>query len=183
MSPAFWNPFNIFAGIPATLTRCKDDTHSHLRFDIIQNDKQFRLAVDVPGLKPNNFEMGLEDDGRVLHVSGGRKVKTDLKIELEDDCRVLHISGGRKFKSDTSYDNHTFDTRFILGSNVDTSKLTAHPFDGVLMLTAPKREHLPTATQPIAIVQGEAPSLLDVDEEKKSGEVVDEEKKSDEMEA
>jgi hypothetical protein len=52
----------------------------------------------------------------------------------------------------------------------------------VLVLTAPKRENLPPAIQPIAIVQGEAPALLDVDDDKKIGETVDEEKKSGEME-
>jgi HSP20 family protein len=167
MSLAFWNPVNIFAGfddhgIPATLTRCKDDTmrHSSPRFEITENDRQFRLAVDVPGMKPDN-----------------------LKVELEDDGRVLHMHGERKVKSDKSYEEFKFDKRFKLGRNVDKSKITAHLSDGVLVLTAPKMENLPPATQPIAIAQGEAPSLLDVDEEKKSGEIVDKEKKSDEMEA
>ncbi len=163
---AFWNPVNIFAGfddhgIPATLTRIKDDTirHSSPRFEITENDKQFRLAVDVPGMKTDN-----------------------LKIELEDDGRVLHMSGGRKFKSDKSYEEYKFDKHFKLGRNVDTSKITAHLSDGVLVLTAPKKENLPPATQPIAIIQGEAPALPDVDEAKKSGEIEDEEKKSGEME-
>ena len=53
---------------------------------------------------------------------------------------------------------------------------------GVLVLTAPKKENLPPATQPIAIIQGEAPALPDVDEAKKSGEIEDEEKKGGEME-
>ncbi len=53
---------------------------------------------------------------------------------------------------------------------------------GVLVLTAPKKESLPPATQPIAIIQGEAPALPGVDEAKKSGEIEDEEKKGGEME-
>ena len=166
MSLAFWNPINIFAGfddhgIPPTLTRCRDDTmrHSSPRFEITENVQQFRLAVDVPGMKPE-----------------------DLKIELEDYGRVLHMRGGRKVKSEMSHEEYKFDKHFKLGRNVDTSKITAHLSDGVLVLTAPKRENLPPAIQPIAIVQGEAPALLDVDDDKKIGETVDEEKKSGEME-
>ena len=165
MSLAFWNPVNIFTGlddhgIPPSLTRFKDDSRRHYspRFEITENEKQFRLTVDVPGMKPE-----------------------DLKIELEDDGRVLHMHGGRKIKSDTSYEEYKFDKHFKLGRNVDTPKITAHLSDGVLVLTAPKRENLPPAIQPIAIVQGEAPALLDVDEDKKSGEIVDEEKKSGEI--
>jgi len=164
MSIGFWNPNRVFGGfdddfftdpivpsslmrIPPTLTHFKTDTmrHSSPRYEVTENEKQFRLAVDVPGVKPDN-----------------------VKVELENDGRVLHMSGGRKSKTDTSYEEYKFDKRFTLGRDLDTSKITAHLSDGVLVLTAPKKEKLPPAKQEIAIVQGEAPAMLmDVEEEKK----------------
>lgn len=164
MSLTFWNPNSVFGGfdddfftsdplvpskllgIPPTLTHFKADTmrHSSPRYEVTENDKQFRLAVDVPGVKPDQ-----------------------MKIELENDGRVLHISGGRKAKTDTSYEEYKFDKRFTLGKDLDTAKITAHLSDGVLVMTAPKKEKLPPATKEIAIVQGEAPALMDTDEEKK----------------
>ena len=137
-------------GIPPTLTRFTDETlrHSSPRYEITENDEQFRLAVDVPGMKTDN-----------------------LKIELEDDGRVMHISGERKEETGKSYKEYKFDKRFTLRKDLDTSKITAHLSDGVLVVTSPKLESLPPATQPIAIVQGEMPALKDVDAKKKGAEV------------
>ncbi|KAL7532650.1 hypothetical protein ACHAWF_004201 [Thalassiosira exigua] len=162
MSLSFWNPNSVFAGfdddffndpmpsslfgIPPTLTHFKTDTmrHSSPRYEVTENEKQFRLVVDVPGVKPDNMKVKLEHDGRVLHMSGGRKAKTD-----------------------TSYEEYSFDKSFTLGKDLDTSKITAHlADDGVLVLTAPKKEKLPPAKQEITVVQGEAPALMDVDEKK-----------------
>jgi hypothetical protein len=56
---------------------------------------------------------------------------------------------------------------------LDTSKIAAHLSDGVLVLTAPKIEKLPPTTQRIEIVQGEAPALMDKEEEKKTDEKVE----------
>ena len=163
MSLSFWNPNSVFAGfdddfftdplVPSTLigappmlTRFKTDTmrHASPRYEVTENNKQFRLAVDVPGVKPDN-----------------------MKIELENDGRVLHMSGGRKEKTDTSYEEYKFDKRFTLGRDLDTSKITAHLSDGVLVMTAPKKEKLPPTTHKITIVQGDAPALMDVEDEKK----------------
>jgi HSP20 family protein len=101
-------------------------------------------------------------------------VKPDhMKIELENNGRVLHISGDRKEKTDTSYKEFKFDKRFTLGRNLDTSKIAAHLSDGVLVLTAPKIEKLPPTTQRIEILHGEAPALMDAEEEKKTDEKVE----------
>jgi HSP20 family protein len=157
MSLSFWNPNSVFAGfddvffdpMPSTLlgvpalTPFKTDTmrHSSPRYEVTENEKQFRLSVDVPGVKPE-----------------------DMTIELEHDGRVLHMSGGRKVKTDKSYEEYKFDKRFTLGKDLDTSKITAHLSDGVLCLTAPKKEKLPPTKQTIAITQGEAPALMETEQ-------------------
>ncbi|KAL3800864.1 hypothetical protein HJC23_001701 [Cyclotella cryptica] len=155
MSLSFWNPNSVFAGyddhyfdplastligISPTLTKFKTDTMrlSSPRYEVTENDKQFRLAIDVPGVKPD-----------------------DMKIELEHEGRVLHMTGGRKLKTDKSVEEYKFEKRFTLGRDLDTSKITAHLADGVLVLTAPKKEKMPPMKQEIAITQGEAPAMIE----------------------
>lgn len=151
MSLTFFNPNSVFGShghgfggfdneffntepFTSTLT-----THSP-RYEVTQNDKQFRLAVDVPGVKPDKMTIELEQNGQVLHLSGDRKTtkKTDTSFEESE------------FK---------FDKRFTLGKNVDTTKMTAHLADGVLTLTAPKLDKLPPTTSTLTITEGEAPPL------------------------
>ncbi|EED88565.1 heat shock protein, partial [Thalassiosira pseudonana CCMP1335] len=98
------------------------------RYEVTENDKQFRLAVDVPGVKPDAMQVELEHDGRILHLTGGRKVKTDTSVE-----------------------EYKFEKRFTLGKDLDTAKITAHLADGVLVLTAPKKEKAEPKTHQIAI--------------------------------
>ena len=159
MSLSFWNPNSVFAGfddeffgpptllgIPPSLTPFKTDTirHSSPRYEVSENEKQFRLSVDVPGVMPE-----------------------DMKVDLEHDGRVLHLTGGRKVKTDNSFEEYKFEKRFTLGKDLETSKMTAHLSNGVLCLTAPKKLPVPPTTQTIPIVQGEAPALMmDVDEKK-----------------
>lgn len=121
----------------------KTDTmrHSSPRYEVTENETQFRLAVDVPGVKSDN-----------------------VKIELENDGRVLHLSGGRKKETNISYEEFKFDNRFTLGKDLDTSKITAHLSDGVLVLTAPKMKKLPPVKREIAITPGEAPALIGITE-------------------
>ena len=156
MSLTFWNPNSVFAGFyddffapiepsafqgfPPALTRFKDDTmrHSSPRYEVTENDKQFRLAVELPGVKEDN-----------------------MKVELENEGRLLHLTFNKKEKTETSFKEFKFDKRFTLGKNLDTSKLTAHLNDGVLVLTAPKLEKLPPTTQEIPIIRGDAPALME----------------------
>ncbi len=135
-------------GKPPTLSSSKDDIvhHSSPRYEVAETDRQLRIAVDVPGMKPDDVNIELENDGHVLHLSGSRKVATD--------------------KHDKEFH---FDKRFKLGRILDTSKITAHLSDGVLVLTAPKMEKPAPLKQRIAIVRGEPPALIDADEEKKIG--------------
>ena len=102
-------------------------------FEVRETPTHIQLALDVPGVK-------LED----------------IKAELVNGGRVLHLSGTRKVRAGSTFEEAKFDKRFSLGKDVDASELTAHLADGVLTLTAPKSE---PKTQEISIVQGHAPEL------------------------
>merc|ERR1712232_144338 len=122
-------------------------------FQVRETPTHIQLALDVPGVK-------LED----------------IKAELVNGGRVLHLSGSRKVGMGSSLEEAKFEKGFSLGKDVDASKLTAHLADGVLTLTAPKSE--PKA-QKIAIVQGHAPELTTTKSKQKK---VTAQHKADEME-
>lgn len=106
----------------AALTKFKSDTMrlSSPRYEVTENEKQFRLAIDLPGVTADNMKVKLKNDGSILHMPGGREMKTDK-----------------------TYKEYKFDKWFTFGRDLDTSKITAHLADGVLVLTAPKKEKLP----------------------------------------
>ena len=124
-------------------------------FEVRETPTHIQLALDVPGVK-------LED----------------IKAELVNGGRVLHLSGTRKVRAGSTFEEAKFDKRFSLGKDVDASELTAHLADGVLTLTAPKSE---PKTQEISIVQGHAPELT-MTTESEQQEVASSPSEADEME-
>lgn len=152
MSLSLWNnhsPFggfddDFFSGSPVfgipTLTAFKNDNllHSSPHYEVSENSKQFRLAVDVPGVKAE-----------------------DIKVDLEHHGRVLHMTGHRKVEKDNSFEEYKFEKRFTLGRDIETEKITANLSDGVLVLTAPKKEKEEPKSTTVPITQGEAPALMD----------------------
>ena len=105
-------------------------TRSSPGYEIHEDDKQYTIAIDVPGVKMEDMTIKLEENGRVLHLSGGRKIKRGDKV------------------SETK-----FVKRFTIGHNVDTENIRANLSDGVLEVTAPKKE---AKSQVIKIMEGRA---------------------------
>lgn len=94
--------------------------------DVYETDKEFKIDLEIPGLK-----------------------KEDLKIRLEDD--YLTISGERSFEKTDSDKKHryrrmersygSFTRSFELPEGIDTSKIEANYDNGVLKVSVPKPEH------------------------------------------
>ncbi len=100
-------------------------------YEINETDDRYQIAVDVPGVKAGDMSAQLENDGKVLHISGGRKVvKDNMTTETK------------------------FEKRFTIGKNVDMEKVTANLVDGVLVLSAPKIEKKEHPVLKIAIREG-----------------------------
>lgn len=93
------------------------------RVDLIENDNEFVLKADLPGID-----------------------KKDLKVQVENN--MLTISGERKYenedKSDRYYRNERFYGRFqrsfSLSDRVKADAIKADYKDGVLTVTLPKAE-------------------------------------------
>ena len=92
--------------------------NSHPPYQVREDDKAYTVAVDVPGLKPD-----------------------DMKVNVDDDNKVMTLSGERKYKSPDgkTYSERSFSYSMTLGDNVMMDKLSANLEDGVLTLVAPKK--------------------------------------------
>jgi HSP20 family protein len=99
-------------------------------FGITQDDKQLQIAVDVPGAKAGDINLQLEEDGRLLKISGETKRE----------------EGGISVHSQ-------FSRSFALNRDVDTSKMSAQIDNGVLTITAPKFEEAKEDVRKIDIVE------------------------------
>ena len=89
----------------------------HPGYQINEDDKEYSIAIDVPGVKAD-----------------------EMKMQLEENNRVLHLSGGRTFRDGNTFTETKFDKRFTIGTDVDLEKMKADLSEGVLTVTAPKKE-------------------------------------------
>ena len=91
--------------------------------DITENDTEFKLVADIPGVNPDDIEISMEKG--VLTIKGERK--TENVEEGENFRRVERQSG-------------TFYRRFTLPDSADADKIAARSEHGVLTITIPKQE-------------------------------------------
>ena len=91
--------------------------------DIKEEDNQFVLLADIPGVKPEDIEVHM--DAGVLTVKGEKESVT--KTEKDGYKRVERTSG-------------SFYRRFNLPDSADGDAINAKCKHGVLEITIPKRE-------------------------------------------
>jgi HSP20 family protein len=133
-----------FAPTPFLLPR-------HPAFDLVPRDFGDGWIRSSPG-----YSMSEVDGKYSINVDLPGVKASDVKVELEHEGTVLHISGGRKIKTDKTREEVHFDRRFTIGDNVDTEKMTANLADGVLTLTAPKKEQVKPQIRSIPITEAAA---------------------------
>jgi HSP20 family protein len=128
--------------------------HSSPALEINETDTEFQIAIDVPGVKA-----------------------TDMTVQLEDDGRVLHLQGGRKVTREGQVVESKFQKRFTIGENIDSSKLSADLSDGVLVVKAPKipKEEV----KPVQIQITEGQSSNKVLEDTTAAEAIEEQSKAE----
>jgi len=91
--------------------------------DIKEEADKFLLQADLPGVKPEEIDVSMEDG--VLTIKGEKK--TEAKIEQEGYKRVERTSG-------------SFYRRFSLPDTANPDAISAKSNHGVLEIVIPKRE-------------------------------------------
>ena len=91
--------------------------------DVKEEDNQFIITADIPGVDPKDIEVTAENN--MLTIKGERK--TESEEEKEGYKRIERSQG-------------TFYRRFSLPDTADVDKIRADSKNGVLQLTIPKRE-------------------------------------------
>ena len=91
--------------------------------DIKENDKQFTITADIPGVEPKDIEVTMENG--MLSIRGERKTE---KKDEENGYRRVERSYG------------SFHRRFSLPETADSEHVSAKGKNGVLEITVVKRE-------------------------------------------
>lgn len=107
---------------PGQAAAAADVRHSP-RADILEGEKEFRILMDLPGVKTGDVEISLE--GQMLTVKAQRAAGVADGFQLRRHERPGPVSFYRSFS---------------LGLAVDQSAITAGFENGVLQLTLPKSE-------------------------------------------
>lgn len=97
------------------------------RVDIKEDERQFIITADVPGVEPKDIEISMENN--VLTIKGTRSL--ERKIKEERYSRMERFSG-------------TFYRQFTLPDHVNGDAIKAKGSHGVLEVIIPKKErHVP----------------------------------------
>jgi len=107
--------------------------------DIKELPNAYQFIVDIPGVKPSEVKVQLEEDNRVLVVSGERR----RDREKDEKEGVKYVRMERRMGK--------FMRRFVLPENANSNAISAVCQDGVLTVTvqkvAPPEEKKPKTIQ------------------------------------
>ena len=106
-------------------SNCRPATSTSLRprVDIEETEAEFRVRMDLPGVKREDLKVEIEDDALLIEA--------ERKSEASDDVQVLHRERASHAR---------FSRRFSLGESVRSDSIKARLTDGILELTLPKAE-------------------------------------------
>lgn len=109
LDKALMSPTQMLRNVDRTLSRTSP------RYEIMDNEKEMRIILDVPGVNAENINVSLDNKNNVLSVSGHRESS----------------------ENESSY-SYSFSQSFSLDPSVEGDKFTADLMNGVLTVTAPK---------------------------------------------
>ncbi|MFO7840928.1 MAG: Hsp20/alpha crystallin family protein [Fidelibacterota bacterium] len=117
------NMLDDFFNDPFFNTEPSETVHWAPRVEVEENDNEFLMNVEVPGMKKKDIDISVKDN--VITVSGEKKEKVKKK---ESQCHLSEINYGK------------FSRSFQLPNNVNTEKIKGNWEDGILTVQIPKTE-------------------------------------------
>lgn len=119
--PAYWNDFFNDEFLSGFNNTGRNETSPAV--NIIEDEKEFRIELAVPGLSRKDLKIEVEND--LLTVSADQKIK---KVEK-----------GTAFRR-KEFGHYTFSKSFQLPEMIDQDRIKAHHEAGILSIELPKRE-------------------------------------------
>lgn len=99
------------------------------RYDITETDSNIRIDVDVPGIEMSNISILLDDQTKVLTISGSREQTTNSYADVDE----------RDDSTGWSKSTRSFSQKFLLRNpTIDINDISASLENGVLTITLPK---------------------------------------------
>lgn len=120
--------FNLWDGQPEGFTP---------QLDVIRTEKEYRIEVEMPGIKEEDIEITLEQDR--INIQGEKKAE---KVE----------KGASFYRSERVFG--AFQRSFPLPQDVDPEKIKAAFKNGILTLTLPRHKELKDSGKHIPILKG-----------------------------
>ena len=93
------------------------------RADVLEGEKDFRIVMEMPGVRNSDLELSLEDD--------------TLNVKAE---RIAAVPEDYKARRRELLDKVVLRRSFSLGNAVDADRIQANLQDGVLTITLPKSQ-------------------------------------------
>ncbi len=94
--------------------------------DVREDDKTWTFLLDLPGVKPGDIDVHVEDGELVVNASHSAEHRD------EEDGRYIHIERA----------NGMYQRRFTLPGTADADGIAAKSEDGVLRITVTKKEEI-----------------------------------------
>lgn len=107
------------------------------RMDIDESEQEITVSVELPGIKPEDVEISLEDN--TLTISGEKQAEEEQE-------------GKRYYRVERSYGS--FSRRIPLPTEVEEEKIDASLKDGLLKVTLPKSKEAQQKSKRIPIKTG-----------------------------
>ena len=124
-TPVFWDDFfndTFFKSFPT-----HRNGHKSPDVNIMEEEKEYRIEMAVPGLSKKDIRIDLEND--LLTISYDRK---EDKEERKRNYLKREIRYG------------SFNRSFELPDTIDSEKIKANHSDGILSISLPKKEEVVT---------------------------------------
>jgi len=112
-----------FFSDPFFNTESSEAVHWAPRVEVEENEEEFLMNVEIPGLKKKDIDISVKDN--VITISGEKKEKVHKK---DAQCHLNEILYGK------------FSRSFQLPNNVDVDKIKGNWEDGILTVQIPKTE-------------------------------------------
>jgi HSP20 family protein len=110
----------------------REESQRLMAIDVMENDKDYQVVADLPGIKKDNINISVDDNELVIEA------KQDEKKEEKK---------GSYYRCERYSGNYR--RSILLSENVDRSNIDAKFEDGVLEITLPKKE--PTPVKKISV--------------------------------